>query len=229
MPPKRKAAADAEAKMTKDDKKKVVEKKNADVEKPAAPSSPTKASAAPSSPIKASSAPSSPTKTKPTEPAEGSPTKKAKTSKSIEVGDKLPAHFPTLLNQDSKEVSLKTLVESTPVVLFFYPKANTPGCTNQACAYRDSIAEFQKMGYAVYGMSADSPKSLLNWKEKYSLPYDLLSDTNREALKILGVSKEPKGIVRSHIVIEKGGKMVYRKPTPAKESASDALEFIKGL
>jgi peroxiredoxin Q/BCP len=69
---------------------------------------------------------------------------------------------------------------------------------------------------------------LTTWKTKYTLPYSFLSDPSRKALQKLGVAKNPSGVIRSHIVISKGGKLAYGKfPTPAKESAADALEFIK--
>ncbi len=67
-------------------------------------------------------------------------------------------------------------MKDSGVVLFFYPRANTPGCTKQACGFRDEYKKFQDAGYKVFGMSADKPKSQLNWKTKYSLPYSFLCD-----------------------------------------------------
>ncbi len=71
---------------------------------------------------------------------------------------------------------MQELVKDSGVVLFFYPRANTPGCTKQACGFRDEYKKFQDAGYKVFGMSADKPKSQLNWKNKHSLPYSFLCD-----------------------------------------------------
>jgi peroxiredoxin Q/BCP len=71
---------------------------------------------------------------------------------------------------------VQELVKDSGVVLFFYPKANTGGCTKQACGFKDEYKKFQDAGYKVFGMSADKPKSQLNWKTKYSLPYSFLCD-----------------------------------------------------
>ena len=68
------------------------------------------------------------------------------------------------------------VVKDSGVVLFFYPRANTPGCTKQACGFRDEHQKFLDAGFKVFGMSADKPKSQLNWKNKHSLPYSFLCD-----------------------------------------------------
>lgn len=72
------------------------------------------------------------------------------------------------------------LIKDNGIVIFFYPKANTPGCTTQACGFRDNYDELLKAGYKVYGMSADKPKSQANWRKKHNFQYNLLSDPSFE-------------------------------------------------
>ncbi|HEY2040904.1 MAG TPA: peroxiredoxin [Edaphobacter sp.] len=81
----------------------------------------------------------------------------------------------TLQNQDGKDVSLSDFKDS-PVVLFFYPRADTPGCTIESCGFRDAFKKFQKEGIIVLGISRDTVKDQKKFKDKYDLPYDLLAD-----------------------------------------------------
>ncbi|KAJ0408301.1 hypothetical protein ATCC90586_008251 [Pythium insidiosum] len=158
------------------------------------------------------------------------PTKKAATPKSakavFEVG-KPVAKSVTLLNQDSKEVAFESIYKDSGVVIFMYPRANTPGCTKQACGFRDHIQEIRDAGFAVYGLSADSPKSLLNWKNKEKLSYDLLSDPKHELIKYFGSSIGGSKIKRSHVVILKGGVVgdISGQVSPA-DSVDKAVAFV---
>ena len=86
-----------------------------------------------------------------------------------------PAPDFTLLNQDEQPVSLSAL-RGTPVILFFYPEAMTPGCTTEACDFRDSLVPLQAAGYTVLGISRDLPEKLRRFRERDGLTYDLLSD-----------------------------------------------------
>ena len=88
----------------------------------------------------------------------------------------------TLQNQDGKDVRLSDY-KSTPVVLFFYPRADTPGCTIESCGFRDAFEKFQKAGITVFGISRDTPKDQKKFKDKYSLPYDLLADPDMVLIK----------------------------------------------
>lgn len=81
----------------------------------------------------------------------------------------------TLQNQDDKTINL-TDYKATPVVLFFYPRADTPGCTIESCGFRDAFEQFQKAGITVLGISRDTVKAQKKFKDKYELPYDLLAD-----------------------------------------------------
>src|ERR1700730_4592514 len=91
----------------------------------------------------------------------------------MKAGDKVEDF--TLQNQDGKDVSL-TDFKGEPVVLFFYPRADTPGCTIESCGFRDAFEKFQKAGIVVLGISRDTVKDQKKIKDKYALPYDLLAD-----------------------------------------------------
>ena len=97
----------------------------------------------------------------------------------MQINDKVE-NF-TLQNQDGKEVSL-TDFKGKPVVLFFYPRADTPGCTIESCGFRDAFEKFQKQGIVVLGISRDTVKDQKKFKDKYDLPYDLLADPDMELI-----------------------------------------------
>jgi peroxiredoxin Q/BCP len=116
-----------------------------------------------------------------------------------------------LPNQDGKMVRLSDF-RGKRVILFAYPRANTPGCTSQACGFRDSFPLYQDRNVVVLGISADKPKDQLKWKQKENLPYDLLSDESGEVLAQWGVWGEKKfmgktylGVTRSHWIIGPDG------------------------
>jgi len=88
----------------------------------------------------------------------------------------------TLQNQDGKDVSLSDFKDS-PVVLFFYPRADTPGCTIESCGFRDAFTKFKKEGIVVLGISRDTVKAQKNFHRKYNLPYDLLADPEMTLIK----------------------------------------------
>ncbi len=87
----------------------------------------------------------------------------------------------TLQNQDGKTVHLSDF-KATPVVLFFYPRADTPGCTIESCGFRDAFEKFQKAGITVFGVSRDTVKDQKKFKVKYDLPYDLLADSEMDLI-----------------------------------------------
>jgi len=127
----------------------------------------------------------------------------------LKPGDKAP-HF-SIPNQDGKIVSLSDF-KGKKLVLFFYPKASTPGCTAEACNLRDNVDRFRESGYEILGASADSPKRQSNFKEKFELPYDLLADEDHALLNAYQVwgnkkfmGKEYDGIHRTTFVIDEQG------------------------
>ena len=129
----------------------------------------------------------------------------------MNIHDKAPAF--TLPDQDGNEVSLKDY-KGKKVVLFFYPKADTPGCTIEACEFRDTYKKLQKLA-VVLGISADIPKAQKKFEEKFSLPYPLLSDADKKMCEAFDVIKDKnmygrkvRGIERSTFLIGTDGKLV---------------------
>jgi thioredoxin-dependent peroxiredoxin len=104
-----------------------------------------------------------------------------------EVGVRSVATDFTLPSQSGQMVSLKDFIGEKPVVLFFYPKDNTPGCTKQACAFRDVYEEFRKLDAEVIGISSDSVDSHRSFAAKHDLPFTLLSDEGGKVRKLYGV------------------------------------------
>jgi peroxiredoxin Q/BCP len=103
----------------------------------------------------------------------------------VQVGNRAPAF--TLPNQSGTPVDLGDLLGQKPIVLYFYPKDDTPGCTAESCAFRDSYETFQEAGAEVIGISADTPTSHQQFADKYRLPFILLSDTDNRVRKLYGV------------------------------------------
>lgn len=127
----------------------------------------------------------------------------------LNIGDKIPDILG--INQDSKVINTKELL-GQKLVIYFYPKDNTPGCTAEACSLKENWAEFIKMGYKVIGVSADTVESHTKFKEKQQLPFDLIADTDKELIKRFGVWGEKKmmgkvydGILRTTFLINKEG------------------------
>ncbi|MDO5786405.1 MAG: thioredoxin-dependent thiol peroxidase [Phascolarctobacterium sp.] len=149
----------------------------------------------------------------------------------LAVGTQAPAF--TLPDKDGNSVSLSDFL-GKKVVLYFYPKDSTPGCTRQAQAFREAFAQFVAAGAVVIGISKDSIKSHLNFATKQELPFILLSDTELTTLQAYEVWQEKKlygktsmGVVRSVYVIDEAGRIAaaWTKVKP-EQSAQDALEFV---
>ena len=127
----------------------------------------------------------------------------------LKVGDTAPQF--SVKDQDGNVVNL-TDFQGKKVVLFFYPKASTPGCTAEACNLRDNWEQFQEKGYQILGVSADTEKRQSNFKNKYELPFPLLADEDKELIEAYGVwgpkkfmGKEYDGIHRTTFVIDENG------------------------
>ncbi|WP_029331636.1 thioredoxin-dependent thiol peroxidase [Gillisia marina] len=127
----------------------------------------------------------------------------------LKVGDTAPGF--SVKDQDGNVINLKDF-KGKKVVLFFYPKASTPGCTAEACNLRDNWEQFQEKGYQILGVSADSEKRQSNFKNKYELPFPLLADETKEVIEAYGVwgpkkfmGKEYDGIHRTTFVIDEKG------------------------
>jgi len=144
---------------------------------------------------------------------------------SIDIGDLLPTL--TLKNEKEEDVEVSTLTADKGLVLFLVPKADTPGCTTQACGFRDQYPDFTGLDYNVYCLSADTPAAQSKWQTKKELPYPLLSDRKRVLITALGAGEGGK-TKRSHFIFAKGGKLIDKKiPVKAGDSPKIALEFIK--
>jgi peroxiredoxin Q/BCP len=144
-----------------------------------------------------------------------------------------PAPTFTLPSDSGEDVSLESF-RGTPVVLYFYPKDDTPGCTAQACGIRDAWGEFEGRGAVVLGVSPDSPKKHLKFREKYGLPFALLADEDHSVAELYGTwvekrmyGKKYMGIERSTFLIDAAGNVakIMRRVKPA-EHADDVLAAL---
>lgn len=149
----------------------------------------------------------------------------------LEAGSKAP-NF-TLPDKDGNMVSLSDFTGKR-VVLYFYPRDNTPGCTRQACAFGAAYEEFQKIGAAVIGISKDSTASHQRFAEKHNLPFLLLSDPELQAIQAYGVWQEKKnygkvsmGVVRSTFIIDGEGQIEKVMPKVKPDTnAAEALAYL---
>jgi peroxiredoxin Q/BCP len=126
----------------------------------------------------------------------------------IQIGDSLP-NF-TAFKQDGT-IFTSQHIQNKPVVIYFYPKDNTPGCTTQACSFRDAYQDFQDLGAEVIGVSGDSIRSHQGFQQKYKLPFILLSDENRKLRKLFGVPTALFGLIPGRVtyVFNSKGVCIY--------------------
>ncbi|KFG81421.1 merozoite capping protein-1 [Metarhizium anisopliae] len=168
---------------------------------------------------------------KPAAPAAAAspPPAAAPSSKKVAVGQviDLDGFGGEIQTNDGETTTLKKLLEESGsgVVLFTYPKASTPGCTNQVCLFRDSYAPLTADGLAIYGLSADSPKANTTFKEKQKLPYPLLCDPQATLIAAIGLKKQPKGTQRGVFVVDKKGKVLVAQPG----SPAGTVDKVKAL
>ena len=149
----------------------------------------------------------------------------------LEIGMKAPDF--TLPDKDGGSVTLSSFL-GQKVVVYFYPKDNTPGCTRQACAFAQAYEEFEKKNVIVIGISKDSVASHLKFAQKYELPFVLLSDPELQAIQAYGVWQEKKlygkvsmGVVRSTYLIDEQG--VIEKVMPKVKPDTNAAEILAYL
>ena len=151
----------------------------------------------------------------------------------LEVG--MIATAFSLLDKDGNMVHLSDFA-GRRVVLYFYPKDSTPGCTRQACAFAASFQEFQKQGIVVIGISKDSVASHLKFARKYELPFLLLSDPELQAIQAYGVWQEKKlygkvsmGVVRTTYIIDEQGRIEQVMPKVKPDTnAAEILAYLAG-
>ena len=150
---------------------------------------------------------------------------------SIEEGIKAPDFV--LQDENGKDHKLSEY-RGTPVLLYFYPKDDTPGCTKEACNFRDDYSLYQEAGVVIFGVSPDSPEKHTKFREKYSLPFSLLADEEHKVAELYGVwalkksfGREYFGIVRTTFLISPDGLItkIFKKVRPAEHSA-EVLEAL---
>jgi len=152
----------------------------------------------------------------------------------LKVGDLAPDF---VLNDENGYKHSLSAYLGQPVVLYFYPKDDTPGCTTEACNFRDDYSAYEDADVAILGVSVDDEKSHLAFIEKYSLPFTLLADTSKEVVNAYGVwgmksmyGKEYEGIHRTTFLIDAEGKIarIFEKVKPSTHSA-EVLDAIGDL
>ena len=151
----------------------------------------------------------------------------------LEVGTKAPAF--TLPDKDGNPVALSDFA-GKKVVLYFYPRDNTPGCTRQACAFAAAYEDFKTMNVVVIGVSKDSAASHQRFAEKHNLPFILLSDPELTAIQAYGVWQEKKlygkvsmGVVRTTFIIDEAGNIEKIMPKVKPDTnAADILAYLRG-
>ncbi len=151
----------------------------------------------------------------------------------LTIGDKIPDILGK--DQDGKEVKASDYVGGK-LVLYFYPKDNTPGCTAEACSFRDNFSQFTKAGYKILGVSVDDEKSHVKFIEKQQLPFPLIADTNKSLVEAFGVwgektfmGRKHMGIFRTTFLIDESGvirEIIGPKEIKTKEHAEQILKKI---
>ena len=151
----------------------------------------------------------------------------------MEINDKAPQF--TALDQNGEKVSLKDF-KGKWIVLYFYPRADTPGCTKEACSFRDSFARIKATGAILLGVSPDLPQAQKKFEEKYSLPFRLVADAEKTVANAYGVIQEKNmygrkvmGVARTTFVIGPDGRIkhIFCKVKP-EGHAEEVVDYLKG-
>jgi peroxiredoxin Q/BCP len=146
----------------------------------------------------------------------------------MKIGDKLK---PFSLQNENGEIVNIDANFGQPLVIYFYPKDDTPGCTKEACAFRDSFEEFTNAGVTVFGVSADSPKSHLAFKEKYRLPFSLLTDRGNQLRKTWNVPSSLFGLLPGRVtyIFDKKGILLhlFNSQLRAEQHISEASAILQ--
>jgi peroxiredoxin Q/BCP len=154
-----------------------------------------------------------------------------RTKDSVSVGSKVPDF--TLPSQWGEMVNLRDFLGSKPVVLFFYPKDDTPGCTKQACAFRDDYEKFGKLDAEVIGISSDSVESHKRFASKHDLPFTLLSDEKGKVRRLYGVPRSTFGLFPGRVtyVIDEEGvvRHVFSSQLSVERHVEEALKALESI
>ena len=143
-----------------------------------------------------------------------------------------PAPEISAIDQDGKTVNFKDVYAKGPTLVYFYPKADTPGCTKQGCSIRDSWSDLKTKGIQVLGVSEDKPESQKKFQEKYNLPHTLIADSDGKVAKAFAVDMMPiVGLTKRQSFLIKGGKVVWNmlKDTSTDTHAADVIKAFDAL
>lgn len=144
-----------------------------------------------------------------------------------------PVDAPSLeaVDQNGKTINLTDAYKATPyVAVFFYPKADTPGCTKQACSLRDSHADLANAGISVIGVSADTVEAQKKFSDKFNFPYTLIADPEGKVIDAFAVAKNDRGMATRQAFIIKNGKIVWHDAKAStEEQAVDIIKAIQSL
>lgn len=140
-----------------------------------------------------------------------------------------PAPYISAVDQDGKKVDFKDVYAKGPTLVYFYPKADTPGCTKQGCSLRDSWSELQSKGIQVLGVSGDKPEAQRKFKDKFSFPFPLIADHDNAVAKAFGVPVKMGFAARQSFLV-KDGKVVWNMTkVKADQHAADVLKAYSEL
>ena len=148
----------------------------------------------------------------------------------LQIGDKIPKF--SAKDSDGKIFNSTSIIGEKPVVFYFYPKDNTPGCTAQACSFRDQYQDFKDMGAEVIGISSDTVSSHQKFINQYKLPFILLSDNDKKIRTLFGVKPDLFGLIPGRVtyIVDKNGiiQFIFNSMN-AKNHIPEALKRIKKL
>ncbi len=144
-----------------------------------------------------------------------------------------PAPEVSGINQDGATVNLADVYKKGPTVVFFYPKADTPGCTKQACSLRDAFADLSKQGVQVLGVSFDKPEAQKGFRDKFTLPYDLIADPEGKIVDAFKVDRMAKGLLNlatRQCFLIKDGKVIWQdRKASTDQQAADIQRVLASL
>jgi thioredoxin-dependent peroxiredoxin len=148
-------------------------------------------------------------------------------------GEKVSYDAPVVsgVNQDGATVNFADVYKKGPTVVFFYPKADTPGCTKQACSLRDAFADLTKDGVQVLGVSFDKPEAQKKFKDKFTLPYDLIADPEGKIVAAFKVEKMLKGVLslaKRSCFLVKDGKVVWQDYAASTDQQAADIKRVLG-
>ena len=145
----------------------------------------------------------------------------AMSTKESKIG--LPAPDVTAIDQDSVEVNFSEIYKTGLVLVYFYPKADTPGCTAQACSLRDAFADLQQDGLTIFGVSSDGAESQKKFKDKYNLPFRLIADKDKKVIKAFDVPSMM-GFAKRQAFLIKDGTIIWHDGSASTDKQAEDVQ-----